>query len=274
MLPKIYFKSIKGERPTNEDSHTLITNYDGTDKTIAPIDMFGVYDGHGGGFVSNFLSILAPKIFTDPRIEYPLSKGRVENICSNLQQILINKYNKKTKECGSTCLMVFRFKHIDPKDKTKGDDYLNIINIGDSRAVLCSGIKGYDLSKDHKPIDPEEKIRIQNLGGNVYDDGVDFRVDGLSLSRSFGDTTSRYTPPIPDLFKHKINKDDKFMILACDGLWDKVETQPAVNFVLHYCYDINGKRKKIDFNIANKLAQYSINQGSGDNVSVIIYFFD
>ena len=41
-------------------------------------------------------------------------------------------------------------------------------NVGDSRAVLCSGRgRAVPLSSDHKPNKPEERRRIHALGGHV-----------------------------------------------------------------------------------------------------------
>ena len=264
---RVYFKSKIGSRNTNEDRHTIILNYDGYDQSINPVDMYGIYDGHGGSHVSTILSDIVPKLFTDKRITFPLHKSYVGKLCSNIQRILQENFTTKSKECGSTCLVAFKFKYND-------NDLLNIVNIGDSRAVLCSGTNGTALTIDHKPLNPIEKQRIINQGGNVYYDGLEWRVDNLSLSRAFGDTSSKYTPPIPDFFIHKISKNDKFIILACDGLWDVVDNQTAVNFVLHFCYDGNGKRINEKLNIAAKLVDFALSQGSTDNVSIIIAFFD
>lgn len=57
-------------------------------------------------------------------------------------------------------------------------------NAGDSRAILCSGGKAKEMSKDHKPSNKKERSRIEKAGRFVEDD----RVDGmLSLSRALGD---------------------------------------------------------------------------------------
>lgn len=264
---KVYFKSKIGVRRTNEDRHTIILNSKNENKDIQPIDMLCIYDGHGGSHVSNILSNIIPKLFLDKRIIYPLHKPQVNKLFGHVQQILAENFSDKTKECGSTCLIVLNIKN-------ETTNYLNIINVGDSRAVLCSGTMAIPLSIDHKPLQPSEKKRIMNQGGNVYYDGIDWRVDNLSVSRAFGDITSKYTTPIPDVYQHKITKNDKFIILACDGLWDVVDNQGAVNFVLHYCYDAYGKRINERFDIAKRLADYAISQGSGDNVSVIVAFFE
>ena len=63
--------------------------------------------------------------------------------------------------------------------------------------------------------------------------------------------------------------------MACDGLWDVVSNQDAVNFVLMNSYDKSLKRRiKNNVNIAKKLAEYAYNKGSTDNISVIIIFLD
>lgn len=263
---KVYFKSKIGIRRTNEDRHTIILNSNGQDQIKQAIDMYGIYDGHGGNHVSTILSDIAPKLFLDKRISYPLRKNHVNKICSNVQKILQDNFTAKTKECGSTCLLVFKFKY-------NNADILNIVNIGDSRAIICTNTTGNALTMDHKPLNPVEKQRIIMQGGTVYYDGLEWRIDNLSLSRAFGDTSSKYTPPIPDLFVHKISKNDKFMILACDGLWDVVDNQTAVNLVLHYCFDKDGKRINEKLNIAAKLADFALSQGSTDNVTIIIVFF-
>jgi serine/threonine protein phosphatase PrpC len=47
---------MKGHRPQNEDKHDTILNLDGKDINKAPVNYYAVYDGHGGKFVSKFLS--------------------------------------------------------------------------------------------------------------------------------------------------------------------------------------------------------------------------
>lgn len=263
---KVYYRSKTGIRRTNEDMHTIIMNSDGHDPTLHQMDMFGIYDGHGGNDVSTILSEIVPKLFMDKRIIYPLHKPHVSHICSNIQRILSENFTNKATECGSTCLIVIRFKYED-------NYFLNIVNIGDCRATICTGIVGTPITMDHKPLYQVEKQRIMRQGGTIYFDGLEWRVDNLSVSRAFGDLSSKYTQPIPDLFVHKISKNDKFMIMACDGLWDVVDTQMATNFVLHLCYDENGKRINEKTNIAGKLVDFALSQGSSDNVSVIIIFF-
>jgi serine/threonine protein phosphatase PrpC len=130
-------------------------------------------------------------------------------------------------------------------------------------------------TKDHKPNWPEEKERITKLGGQIYYDGYDWRIKDLSVSRAFGDNDATpYLTSKPEVFRHRITQSDKFMILACDGLWDVLDNQTAVNLVLSECYNIRtGLRNNIKSNIARKLADFALEKGSTDNITVVIVFF-
>ena len=61
---------------------------------------------------------------------------------------------------------------------------LNLLNIGDSRAVLGRSNEVLRLTRDHKATDLEEQERIKIAGGAV----VAGRVNGfISVSRALGD---------------------------------------------------------------------------------------
>jgi protein phosphatase 2C family protein 2/3 len=278
-----YFVSLKGKRESNEDYHNIIVGMN-KDKSsdIANVNYFGIYDGHGGKFVSKFLSENIPKVFTHKDVKYPLDVTYVRKECDNIQNILSTKYKNITHECGSTCLIVCQFE----QDSKK---YLNIVNIGDSRCVMCRNNMAMALTKDHKPNWPDEKHRIMKLGGKLHDeknrdvklagsihfDGYDWRIDSLSVSRSFGDgDCKKYVSHQPDIYKFKITDKDKFIIIGCDGLWDVVSNHDAVNFVLERCFDINKNHINKKINIARKLAEYALQLGSTDNITIIIVFFD
>jgi protein phosphatase 2C family protein 2/3 len=260
--------SLKGERHSNEDKHNIILNMN-NDNATANVNFYGVYDGHGGKFVSNFLRNNLPQYFTNPKVSYPLNKNYVNKVYDLLENTLKTKYTKQATECGSTCLAVCNYKSNDKQ-------YLNIMNTGDSRCVLCRNNIGIALTKDHKPNWIDERRRISKLGGNIRRDGTVYRINDLSVSRAFGDLeSSKYVTHRPELYKYTVKpKSDRFMIVACDGLWDVVSSQDAVNFVLDNCYDVSMNRINHKMNISRKLAEYAISMDSGDNVTCIVVFFD
>jgi len=129
------------------------------------------------------------------------------------------------------------------------------------------------LTKDHKPHVVEEKNRIHELDGTIEFDGDDWRIGNLSLARAFGDLdTSPYVSHIPDIFKYTIQKNDKFIVLSCDGLWDVLSNQDVANFILEYLIKIEKKEINSNVDIAKDLAEYAIKEGSMDNITIIIIF--
>lgn len=118
-------------------------------------------------------------------------------------------------------------------------DKLVVANVGDSRCVLCRNGVAIDMSIDHKPDDDDELKRIQNAGGKVTAEG---RVNGgLNLSRALGDhrykgksdlgPDEQQITAFPDVKETEITEADKFVVLACDGIWNVLTSQEVVDFV-------------------------------------------
>lgn len=118
-------------------------------------------------------------------------------------------------------------------------------NVGDSRAVLSRNGTAWDLTRDHKPNDPDEKARIESVGGKViwcgdvdssgepiFETGI-YRVNGnLALSRAIGDRAEK--PAVsaePEIISVLVKETDDFFILATDGLWDVMSSQESVDLV-------------------------------------------
>ena len=258
----IYFSSLIGLRDMNEDTHNIIVTNN--------INMYGIYDGHGGDFTSKFLSKYLPIYILNNIKKSPLRKKQIISIFDHIQKMLKKKHRENATKTGSTCLICLQYK-FDNFDKI-----ISIINLGDSRGIICRNNSAFPLSKDHKPSWPEEKNRIENLNGKIYFDGFDWRIHDLSVSRAFGDLYAYpHVCQTPDVFNYKISSDDKFIVLACDGLWDILSNQDVINYILFLCYndDLSIRINK-NLNITKKLAEYAIKKGSTDNVSIIIIFLD
>jgi serine/threonine protein phosphatase PrpC len=264
----VYLASVKGTRETNEDQHNVLQFYNKNDETKAKINYYAVYDGHGGDFVSNFLATNLPQYFTKSNVELPLSPTYIYNVFDNIQKQLIKNHPSKSKECGSTCNIVCVYNY-------KNKKIMTVINLGDSRCVICRNNIAMTLCVDHKPDWPCEYSRITKMGGQIVKDGPVYRIRDLSVSRAFGDTSAApYVTHKPDVYKYKINEKDKFVVIACDGLWDVMSSQDVVNFVLKNCYDSSMKRINLENNIARSLAYNAIALNCNDNVTCIVVFFD
>ena len=266
-MNKIYSHSLQGKRDSNEDQHVHILNLDGSNKQLNPINFFAVFDGHGGKAVSKFLKDNLPPLFVNkfPKKIYNKQSSASKyfiKIFDLLQNKMKEDHPRAVQYCGSTCCVVIQYK--DSSDKNK----IWVLNIGDSRAVKCNKNNiAEQLSQDHKPNNPEEKKRIESLGGKIQFDGCDWRIKDLSLSRAFGDIEcTPYVTHLPQIYNYKVSSSDKFMIIACDGLWDVVSNQDATDFVNQLLITNN------KVNYAKELAQYALTKGSLDNVTVMIYF--
>ena len=117
------------------------------------------------------------------------------------------------------------------------DTHVYVANAGDARAVISEKGQAIEMSMDHKPNLPSEKSRVLAAGHIVEED----RVDGIiAISRAIGDW--EYKNPsldadkmavsaYPDVKKYEIGRDTEFLICACDGIWDCMTSQVAVDFV-------------------------------------------
>ncbi len=276
---RIHSISLLGRRESNEDEHDVILNLDGKDKTKHPINFFCIYDGHGGKDVSKYLKDKLSDYFVRKDLKYSPDKTTQAQYCKYVNKVY-DHFQKKfevmkknySEECGSTALLVIHY-----QNSKKTSQSIYVVNLGDCRAVLCNKYNiSQALTKDHKPNSFEEAMRLQSIGAQVTFDGSDYRIKGLSVSRVFGDLDARpYITNEPEVFKYSLSKTDKFIIMACDGLWDVLSNQDAVDFVLGCGVDYEkygDQHRSSKNNIAKMLAEYAIEKGSYDNVSVIVIF--
>lgn len=92
----------------------------------------------------------------------------------------------------------------------------------------------------------------------------------LAVARSFGDHGLKaYVTAEPYINSEELTNDCEFLIIACDGLWDVIEDQGAIDFV----------KKKIEegnnpTTIAELLVNEALAEGSQDNVTVLVIFLN
>ena len=91
---------------------------------------------------------------------------------------------------------------------------------------------------DHKPYCEAEKNRIEAAGGAVLMQ----RVNGcLAVSRALGDfdykaqaklpPAQQLVSPEPEVDILERCEEDQFVLLACDGVWDVLENEEAVELI-------------------------------------------
>uniref|UniRef100_A0A803PGY5 protein-serine/threonine phosphatase n=1 Tax=Cannabis sativa TaxID=3483 RepID=A0A803PGY5_CANSA len=208
--------SRKGKKKFMEDTHKIASCLqDNPNKRF----FFGVYDGHGGKKAAEFVA---------------------ENLHNNVLEMMKNCDEKeegvkagylKTDQdflkqdiCSGACCVTAVIE--------EGDEVI-VSNVGDCRAVLCRGGVAEALTKDHTVEKEEERNRIEAKGGYVEIHRGAWRVHGvLTVSRSIGDAHLKdWVLAEPETKILKLTPDMDFLILASDGLWEKVGNQEAIDTV-------------------------------------------
>jgi len=290
--------SMQGWRTSMEDAHCAELNADGEGSSF-----FGVYDGHAGTDVAIYTSrYLHKNCINDPdmkagRVEIALKSGFLKTD-ADLQ------LEAGMAECLKIRKEVARRKHGNNQDMDDDDDdddemcvtesgstavtcfikgnTIYCANAGDSRGVLCRAGKAINLSDDHKPMDPIEKARIEKANGFVEDK----RVNGtLAVARAMGDFSFKREKKMsaeeqqvtcdPEIRKFGLEGTDEFLILACDGIWDVMTSQAAVDFVGGKMKEGKGLKEILAELFDHCLSPHpSANEGLGcDNMTAIIVKF-
>lgn len=244
----IGFAEMQGRRNSMEDAHHI--------ELKDNFAFFGLYDGHGGKDVADFA---AQNLHDNIKI---VDYTHITNLPILLHDAFVKTHGDldftsfNTQDQGCTALVACIH-----------NNQLFVANAGDSRAVLCSAGKAIPLSTDHKPDRADEKKRIEALGGFVMNWGVP-RVNGqLAVSRALGDKgLNPFVIPDPEITQRKLISADEFLILACDGVWDVMSNQTAVDTIKESL-----KKNKNDCKIAaQNLRDLAFESGSTDNISVIV----
>ena len=259
---------------------------------------YGVCDGHGtyGHLVSNFiksnlpiilyhnLSSIISNIQDNNKNNNDLLYNAIKNSFLQTEYQLNNNSKIDINFSGSTCISLLFCKN-----------QIITANLGDSRAIKGQYNKNnkkwtYEiLSKDHKPEDREESLRIKKNNGNIHpyltEDNEyvgpqrvwtkDKNIPGLAMSRSFGDKIfeSVGVISIPNIlfFKHKLI--DKFIVIASDGLWMYLSNQEVVKIVGKY-YEEKNCDQAIEELYNTAKVRWEENADFIDDISIIILFLE
>ncbi|RYR30504.1 hypothetical protein Ahy_B01g055261 [Arachis hypogaea] len=148
-------------------------------------------------------------------------------------------------------------------------------NAGDCRAVLSRHGAAIEMSKDHRPYCIKERKRIESLGGFI-DDGY---LNGqLGVTRALGDwhlegmkETGGGGGPLsaePELKLMTLTKEDEFLIIASDGIWDVFRSQNAVDFARRRLQEHNDVKQ-----CCKQIVEEAIKRGATDNLTVVMVCF-
>ncbi|KAL8143677.1 hypothetical protein V2J09_016709 [Rumex salicifolius] len=266
-----------GTRSCMEDEYVCIddlTEHVGEAASInmpAPGAFYGVFDGHGGTdaavFVrENILKLILGDTDFPGCVKKSITRAflKADNMFAETESL--------DNTSGTTALTALLFGRI-----------MLIANVGDCRAVMGKRGKAVELSKDHKPNCKSERLRIEKLGGVVYDGYLNGQ---LSVSRALGDwhmkrTSQKGGPPAsssspsscplsgePELHETLLTEEDEFLILGCDGLWDVMSSQYAVTVARKELMLHNDPER-----CSRVLVREALKLNASDNLTVVVVCF-
>lgn len=212
-----------------------------------------VCDGHGavGQEISSFLKENLPI-----DLNHALRDLNLNILKDDISQIITDIFIKENTKLisneminsmlsGSTCVSAIYT-----------PEKLITANVGDSRIILGKFFsenntwQSLDLTIDHKPSLPQEEKRIIEKGGRIEpmkDEENNFigppRVwlktqdyPGLAMSRSFGDRVAHSVgvSEEPEIKEYFYQKEDKFFVVASDGLFEFIPSQDIINIIKDY----------------------------------------
>ena len=271
----------------NQDNFFIYKNLNDESNVL----FIGVCDGHGlvGHDVSKYLITNLPKNLNTALKKTNKYISHKETLYSTLKKVFIDT-NKSlcrvpsidTKFSGSTCVTIILTKN-----------KIISANAGDSRAVMGRHINGkwisIELSHDQKPNNPGEKERILAHGGRIeaYKDenGGDFGpprvwlknedVPGLAMSRSFGDEVAASVGTIsePEIEEYEITEEDKFIIIASDGIWEFISSQECVEFIKDY-YEKKDLEGCLKFLLNESSKRWIKEEEVIDDITAVLIFFE
>lgn len=257
---------IQNERKYMED-RTLVF------ELFNNIWIYCIFDGHNGHHVAEYLKYNIFRLFKSNMSEELLNNKTDINI-HFLKMIIKDIFFKIDRE-------IYEYLY-STKDqfKERFQSYMEIgscslicivthnaiysINLGDSRALLVfDDFNVKALTVDHKACFFREQGLIIANGGNIECD----RVEGcLAVTRAFGDfSLKKYLLIEPEITITERHINQKYIIIASDGLWDVIENHEMSTIIKNVENDELSPQE-----LSNFICDTAIERKSIDNISCII----
>ncbi|KAL7721567.1 Protein phosphatase 2C-2 [Entamoeba marina] len=249
-----------GARSTNEDTFLIIDDARkllNSKKSKKKCRYYAVFDGHGGIQASQAcLQLLHGEILGDADFEL----GYFESVVGNAFERVDGKLNETVGDgSGSTAVTV-----------VLKDRWMIVGNVGDSECLVVNtkyGVEHEVVTVKHTAKDEAEKKRMKENGGYVFNGRV---YGSLAVSRSLGDKSYKGKGVViaqPYTVVHELTSKDTIIILACDGIFERMSYDDVVNFVV----DLQ-KQGKSPQEVSTALVDEAIQKGSKDNSTAIIIY--
>jgi len=242
-----------------EDAHLVAYPFDKNTRQ----GLFCVFDGFAGPDCARDATQALPRVLA---AQLALHGGaeKLTDLTDILPKVFAETDTELSKheDVGCTATVAFVWEHED------GIRYLQAANVGDSSIYLCRGGKAIMLNKEHKASSPMEHERIAAMGIDIAPTAT--RINGVAVARAFGAhfikskklgiISEPYVSPV-----YELGTEDKFAIIASDGVWDVISGQDACDLI---------KNDPSAAEMATHLVRHAVsNRKCMDNVTAIVICF-
>lgn len=241
----------QGIRDEMEDAHAAFSFNIGNHQ----LHQFCVFDGHGGKTCAQYIArelpdVLREELNSQDTLDVKSIYHAFVTACVRVDRewkTLPFQQEDLLDISGSTATVAVI---VDQKD-------LWVANVGDSGAAIDEDGKAIQLTESAKPIIPKYYKEVFMRGGVVSYGRVDATLD---MARSIGDLAHPSISARPTIKKVEIDTNNHYLIVACDGLWDVIDAQTALDSI---------KNKKAQ-EAAEHLRMLAYQRGSTDNVTILV----
>eukprot|EP00440_Ansanella_granifera_P022569 gb/GFBE01024515.1/.p1 GENE.gb/GFBE01024515.1/~~gb/GFBE01024515.1/.p1 ORF type:complete len:362 (+),score=60.62 gb/GFBE01024515.1/:1-1086(+) len=292
-LRRMGFCQALGPRTVQEDRVSAIEDLLGAQP---PVEFFAVYDGHGGSAAVEFVQKKLPEelraspCFSSETACPPEEVEEALRRAFRRTETELLDYLRSMETASQAELLpkgpgLFKTRSVAPGAGLSPGScavvallcgkVLHIANLGDCRALLNSPSGFEELTQDHRPdarVNPAEMARIDALGIEV---SADHYLGGhIGVSRAFGDMCwERGTKfpgllATPDVSRHELDDHTEFLLLACDGIFEKMKSQEAVQIVRRCLRETKDAQAA-----AQRLVEFAEKLNSEDNLSALVVLF-
>ena len=242
--------------------------------------LFGIFDGINGDEVSTYLRQNLPNLFQrlvhfNPKKIFPYNPPgtkpdkKIGGLGTSIESIFLKLFLKldddiKIMRCmdiGATACIVYI---AEEEDELTGFKRKNKViyctYLGDVQCIVISKTKAKKLTKVHNIKNSEEKQRIENIGGVIFDEKI---YGQETLTRAFGlfNLKQYGITCIPECVKMSLSSLDKYVVIGTKGVFDALTDGDLHNI----CNNAESTET-----IIKNIVQNCINRFTRENLGIIV----